>query len=1020
MADYTISAKITGDASGYESAVNKASKASSKLSKTVSDVLKGFGKGGLGSSLGQIALGFGSVTTAVSVCTKTLKGCVKAINETSEAYKGQMKVERQLEQASKNNPYITEDSIKRLKAYASEIQSISNYGDEELIGKMSQLVALGRDEAEVMKIIKVATDMSADDTMTLDTAITQLNATLNGNVGRLGQQNKELKTLTQGELESGKAIDILGEKFKGMAEATADTSKQMKNLKGDFKEAIGRFTLPTSDLWNNFWSGFYDLGAKVINKLSDDIEKRAINKALAQYGEQNYQTILKGIDRKQSTQKSALGIKSYARSMTSSMLDVTVSYLENEYPQLIQDSQTEEGIIYNILKAEQSRKQEIKKEREEEEARLQKLAEEQAKQKRLNEEQTKFVTDLKQKHLDAIKQKEEEWKYTEEITGKEVDTNEKLSFYQKDLIDIMTEGAGLITKDNEYYKQQIAIINDLKGEHTENNELQEKWNAKLLDQKIEMLETERDRAIELAEEEGKDTYSVMSDYNDKILELKLERLAKEKEKALEEEELTAEGKIFIEEYYKNEALKIIEELKNKKKKKNEDEKKDEKNKFAIMLGYAKQYLDKMKQIFSKVVSTISKVIKSGIDVIKKLISINISDILDTVLAFEDSVLTFFVEILPNLPKMIGSIIQSIKVLFKNLKANIKAETIADVIFTMLKQLSDSLPSLISDLLDILTELLNGAIDGLIRWLDEEDGLQTIFRLLLKIQKVAEDFVSNNLGKIVDMLSKHVDDIANFLAESMTSANKTLPKIIKAVTKFIITIIQIIGKIFENKEFVDSMVQAIIDIVKILLDNLPRLIDSLVTAIISIIKALTPYLPRILSTLISAIFEAIPSVMDSLIKGFGEIFKTIFTAIFNGDFWKDVFGGIGEIFNNLFKKKDGAGGTEGYGSNSTGSTAGDIAVDFLVPFGFLRHFFANGTQNAPSGLSVVGEAGPELVKFRGGEQVINNRNTQKLLANANGSTNNFNVTFNNLQDTSAYAMMNQLKQYNRQMAINGIL
>lgn len=1019
MADYTISAKITGDASGYESAVNKANKASSKLSKTVSEVLKGFGKGGLGSSLGQIALGFGSVTTAVSLCTKTLKGCVKAINETSEAYKVQMKVEKQLEQASKNNPYISEDSIKRLKAYASEIQSISNYGDEELIGKMSQLVALGRDEAEVMKIIKVATDMSADGSMTLDTAITQLNATLNGNIGRLGQQNKELKTLTQEELASGKAIDILGEKFKGMAEATADTSTQMKNLKGDFKEAIGRFTLPTSDLWNKFWSGFYKQGASVINKLSDDIEKRAVNKALAQYGEQNYQTILKGIDRKQSTQKSALGIKSYARSMTSSMLDVTVSYLENEYPQLIQDSQTEEGIIYNILKAEQSRKQEIKKEREEEEARLQKLAEEQAERQRLNDEQTKFVTDLKQKHLDAIKQKEAEWKYTEEITGKEVDSNEKLSFYQKDLISIMTEGAGLITKDNEYYKQQIAIINDLKGEHTENNELQEKWNAKLLDQKIEMLETERDRAIELAEEEGQDSYSIWSDYNDKILELKLERLEKEKEKALEEEGLTAEGKIFIEEYYKNEALKIIEELKKKKEKKNKEEEKDEKNKFAIMLGYAKQYLEKMKQIFSKVVSSISKVVQSGLNFFKKLFSINIDDMLNTLLEFEDSILTFFVETLPRLPKFIGSVIKSIAVLFQSLKANIKAETISDIVFNMLKQLSDSLPSLIDDLLNILTELLNGAVDGLIKWLDE-DGLTTIFTLLLKIQKVAEDFVSNNLEKIVDMLSKHVDDIANFLAESMTSANKTLPKIIKAITKFLITLIQVIGKVFENKEFVDSMVQAIIDIVKILLDNLPTLIGTIVTAIVSIIKALTPYLPKILSILISAIFEAIPSVMDSLIKGFGEIFKAIFTAIFNGDFWKDVFGGIGEIFNNLFKKKDGAGGAEGYGKNSTGSTAGDIAVDFLVPFGFIRHFFADGTQNAPSGLSVVGEAGPELVRFRGGEQVINARNTQKLLADTNGNTNNFNVTFNNLNDTSAYAMMNQLKQYNRQMAINGIL
>jgi hypothetical protein len=61
-----------------------------------------------------------------------------------------------------------------------------------------------------------------------------------------------------------------------------------------------------------------------------------------------------------------------------------------------------------------------------------------------------------------------------------------------------------------------------------------------------------------------------------------------------------------------------------------------------------------------------------------------------------------------------------------------------------------------------------------------------------------------------------------------------------------------------------------------------------------------------------------------------------------------------------------------------------------------------------------------VKFRGGEQVLNAHNTNKALENMGGNTNNFNVTFNNLKDTSAFAMMNQLKQYNRQMAINGVI
>ena len=83
-------------------------------------------------------------------------------------------------------------------------------------------------------------------------------------------------------------------------------------------------------------------------------------------------------------------------------------------------------------------------------------------------------------------------------------------------------------------------------------------------------------------------------------------------------------------------------------------------------------------------------------------------------------------------------------------------------------------------------------------------------------------------------------------------------------------------------------------------------------------------------------------------------------------------------------------------------------------------FAKGVQAAPSGLAMVGEAGPELVRFRGGEQVLNSRNTQKALNGMGGKSITNNITFNNLQDTTAFAMMQQMKNYNRQLSMNGII
>ena len=67
-------------------------------------------------------------------------------------------------------------------------------------------------------------------------------------------------------------------------------------------------------------------------------------------------------------------------------------------------------------------------------------------------------------------------------------------------------------------------------------------------------------------------------------------------------------------------------------------------------------------------------------------------------------------------------------------------------------------------------------------------------------------------------------------------------------------------------------------------------------------------------------------------------------------------------------------------------------------------YATGTQNATSGLHLVGEAGPELVKFRGGEQVLNAGNTRQALGNISGNTNNFSVNFYDTKDTTAFAML----------------
>lgn len=81
-------------------------------------------------------------------------------------------------------------------------------------------------------------------------------------------------------------------------------------------------------------------------------------------------------------------------------------------------------------------------------------------------------------------------------------------------------------------------------------------------------------------------------------------------------------------------------------------------------------------------------------------------------------------------------------------------------------------------------------------------------------------------------------------------------------------------------------------------------------------------------------------------------------------------------------------------------------------------YADGTTSALKGLHIVGERGPELVRFRGGERVYNATDTARMMSGGKNTT--MNVTFNNTTDTTAYTMVRQLRQYQREMAINGIL
>lgn len=214
----------------------------SKGLNRIASRLKAFGNSPTLKAMSNIGASISGIGSAFNLVTKAVNATKAAIDELSQKYNTQTRAEIQLQQAAKNNPYINAESVAHLKSYASELQGLTEYGDEELLPFMAQLISSGRSEQQIMDIMSASVDVAASGVMTLDSAVKYLNSSFSGLTGELGERIPQVKTLTAEELKQGKAVQLVADKYKGMAQEVAKatgSNQQLKNAIGDFKEELG-------------------------------------------------------------------------------------------------------------------------------------------------------------------------------------------------------------------------------------------------------------------------------------------------------------------------------------------------------------------------------------------------------------------------------------------------------------------------------------------------------------------------------------------------------------------------------------------------------------------------------------------------------------------------------------------------------------------------------------------------------------------------------------------------------------
>ena len=151
--------------------------------------------------------------------------------EALNAYNMQLKNEMKLKAALGERGAMFET----LKKQAGELRDKTAIDDETISSAQSFLAVQGRTEKQIKKMTETALDLSVVLGTDVLTATKYLDQTFEGTIGRLGKYDERLKTLTDSQLENGEAVDLLADKYEGMAERSAT---KIDKLVIKFKELI--------------------------------------------------------------------------------------------------------------------------------------------------------------------------------------------------------------------------------------------------------------------------------------------------------------------------------------------------------------------------------------------------------------------------------------------------------------------------------------------------------------------------------------------------------------------------------------------------------------------------------------------------------------------------------------------------------------------------------------------------------------------------------------------------------------
>lgn len=219
------------------------------LDKGVGKVEKSTKKAGAGFK--QLAVGVAAGVAAFAVATRALRGLVRWMGDAVDKSAIQQTAEKEMRAALESTGREVEANAEHFKAYASELQNATVYGDEQILSAQALMIQLTKlDQKGLDAATKGAIGLASVYKTDLQAATTLVGKALAGNYGALSRYGIMVERTASDEEKRASVLEQLQIMYQ-RAEADTDTYagavKQLSNVYGDLKEEVGKAVTENED-----------------------------------------------------------------------------------------------------------------------------------------------------------------------------------------------------------------------------------------------------------------------------------------------------------------------------------------------------------------------------------------------------------------------------------------------------------------------------------------------------------------------------------------------------------------------------------------------------------------------------------------------------------------------------------------------------------------------------------------------------------------------------------------------------